>query len=250
MIKVFIDPHYEYLRPWIEGLHESFCKEGSVIYKGRNVVRKIVVAGENLIVKRYKKPNFFQRLAYSVWRKSKAVRAFLYAGRLNDMGVDSPAGIGVVEVYENLLFSYGYFISSECTYPSLKSLLGNPDFESHIDMAEALAGFVAHLHELGILHGDLNLSNILYSFDADGCPHFTVIDTNRSRFVSNPGVHECLDNMKRITHNRRLLEVVVRKYSAVRGLDGEDCVKYIMKRLDDFERRKRLKRRIFKKNKK
>ena len=98
MIKVFIDPHYEYLRPWIEGLHESFCKEGSVIYKGRNVVRKIVVAGENLIVKRYKKPNFFQRLAYSVWRKSKAVRAFLYAGRLNDMGVDSPAGIGAVEV--------------------------------------------------------------------------------------------------------------------------------------------------------
>lgn len=242
-MNIALNPDYGHLKTWIEDLPCRFERGGEIVYRGRNVVKRFVVGGQTVIVKKYKIPNIVQRIAYTFWRKSKAMRAYLYAGKLIGMGIKTPVGIACLEQYSGGLFNTGFFVSEECTYDSVSSVMA--DSRTEADMSVRLGRFIADMHRKGFLHGDLNLSNILYRRLPDGGVDFVVIDTNRSLFVDNPSRKQCLDNMKRVTHHRDLLEHIVRAYAAERKWDGQECVDEVMKALSDFERMKRM-RRMFK----
>lgn len=243
IMNIALNPDYGHLKAWIEELPCLFDREGDLLYRGRNTVKRFAVGGQIVIVKRYKTPNLIQRIAYTFWRKSKAMRAYLYAGRLKNMGIKTPTGIACVELSSGLLFNTGFFVSEECTYGSVASVMN--DSSSVADMSVRLGRFIADMHRRGFLHGDLNLSNILYRRMPDDSVEFVVIDTNRSKFVDKPSRKTCLDNMKRVSHHRDLLEKIVRAYAAERQWDEQECVDEVMKALSDFERMKRL-RRMFK----
>ena len=245
-MKIIIQPKYQPAFAFIAGLSETFETEGEVIYIGRNVVKKFHTAYGNWMVKQYKKPNFIQQLAYTFWRKSKAERAYLYAERLNSLGIDTPEGIGYIECRKNGLFHTGYFISTVCDYPSLYPVLvGKADFDKRL--TSALALFFVTLHQKGVLHGDPNLENILYHTDEEGKLRFSVIDTNRSVFKTLLSRKECLANLKRITHRRELLQYITQEYARLRQWPVSECVKQVMRELDKFEKRKEIKR-LFKHN--
>ena len=81
-----------------------------------------------------------------------------------------------IEQRKNGLFLDGYFVSLNCSYPPLSELLRKRDFDRH--PADELAAYMVELHKKGVLHGDLNLTNILYHTDKKGQYEFTLIDTN------------------------------------------------------------------------
>lgn len=238
-MKVVVHPKYQWASDFIASLPCRFSQEGEMLYQGRNLVKRFEWQGHTFIVKRYKRPKLIQRLAYTFWRKSKAERAYLFADKLLSLGIDTPEGIAYMEEKEGGLFATGYFVSACCTdRPVYPELVPVADFDKQL--ASSLAAFFAELHGKGILHGDLNLNNILYRFNPDGTYHFSVIDTNRSVFKASLTPSECFDNLKRVAHRRDLLHFIVAEYARVRSWNVEATVAAVEKSLTRFERKRRL----------
>lgn len=240
--KFIVNPACRDLARFVEKIPIVFDVEGQTVYEGRNTVKLFDVCGRTLVVKRYKRPFIHQRIDYTFIRKSKARRAYEYGMRIRECGIDTPEPIACVEEHKFGLFRTGYFVSSYCGDPDLRVLRENP-----LDnLMEAFAHFVVEMHEKGVLHGDLNLSNILYREDESESKgyHFTVIDTNRSRFVAEPSQRLCLRNMMRISHDRALNEWIVGRYADIRGWDRLECIATVERMLGAFEKRRSFKRKI------
>ncbi len=244
MMKICINPKYSNAGTHIRRLPEVFDREGKTIYESRNTVKSFPADnGDEWIVKRYKKFNIFQQIAYTLWCSSKAEKAYHYAHKLRGMGIDTPDAIAYIEIKRYGLLKHCYFISTACYAPATSSVLIN---DSCFDRrtASALAAFFVEMHKKGFLHGDVNLSNILFSEDTGGKIRFTVIDTNRSTFATNPTRRKCLDNLKRVTHHRGMLSYIVGEYARLRGWEVQDSINYTLLRLKQFERKISRKRRI------
>jgi tRNA A-37 threonylcarbamoyl transferase component Bud32 len=245
--KFVVNPAYGQYSDFVGRLPRCFDTEGELVYEGRNIVKLFNVNGQTLVVKQYKRPLFHQRIDYTFIRKSKARRAYDYALRFLECGIDTPDAVACVEEYKYGLFRTGFFVSAYCGDPDLRVLREKPEDA----LIEAFAAFVVRMHEKGIMHGDLNLSNVLYREDANGIMgyHFTMIDINRSKFISVPSQRQCLRNMVRISHDRALNAKIMACYAGIRGWNKEECVAKVERMLDIFEKKRSVKRKIkFKKN--
>lgn len=244
--KTVTSQSYERSARRIREIADNFDREGTIIYKGRNTLRRVNADGHQLVVKRYKKPNIFQRVAYTWFQPSKARRAFDYAERLLAIGIDTPAPAAWLERRRGGMTSE-YFFFSEPTEASSIASLATEGSPLPPDAAEALARFMESLHRHGFLHGDANLSNILFTRLPDGKFHFSVIDTNRSKWIKkHPTEKQLIENLVRLSHNRALLSDFARRYAAIAGLDPERFAGRLLRRLDSFEavreRRAKLKK--------
>lgn len=239
------------LRSFIERLPDAFANgEGEVIYDKRNQIRKFVTNdGQVIIVKRYKRPNGFQRLCYSTFWQNKAEKAYCFAERLLQMGIQTPAPLGALTLHNCLgLVEQYYFASNEDTNQECMILAREPEFADREALCDAIGAFLVEMHQKGFLHGDTNLANILYRKDPDGY-HFSVIDTNRSTFLNRPATHEeCIQNLSRISHHRDLLDLLASAYARHAGWNVQQTREEIEKSVTQFER-KRAMRRLFKKKK-
>lgn len=240
-MRIVIASEYEKFRPFLTSVPDLFReKRGMTLYEGRNEVRLFMVEGVPLVVKRYKKVNFIQKIVYSFFRLTKAARAFLFAARLRKLGISTPHEVAYMEQWKYGLFEIGYFVSLECKDIPLYDLLNLvPSFDKNL--ARELAHFIVELHSKGFLHGDMNLNNFLYHKDKKGC-HFSVIDTNRSHFCDGwPSRDACLRNFQTLTHRRDLYEYVVGEYAAFRHWEIGSAVDKAFYYLDKFEERHKRK---------
>lgn len=234
-----LHPDYQHLSDFIGQLPAIFSHEGELIYDKRNKVRRFIYKNEHLIVKKFKRPHLIQRIVYTYFKKSKAERAYSYAGVFRQSGIDTPHEIAFIEIKENGFFTESYFVSTECTDTPLMPVLNKVGFDKQI--AQELASYLVCLHTKGILHGDLNLNNILYRME-NGCCLFTLIDTNRSTFMTEPDMQTCMNNLKRLTHNKELMDYVVRAYATIRQWDPDKCATLVFRCLSSFEEKVRRKR--------
>lgn len=241
-MRMTIQPAYRDYSAFISRIPDIFDTEGEMIYQGRNTIKRFMYEGREWIVKRYKKPNLIQRISYTFFKKSKAERAYLFSFELQARGIDTPEGIAYIENRRNGLVDDCFFISATCNDRTVNSTFGGKEeFDTHL--ADCLAAFFVQMHTKGVLHGDLNLSNILYhKKDEEDAFAFSVIDTNRSVFKSSPTRQECLDNLKRVTHQRALLRYIVTQYAILREWNPEESVHTVMKALEKFERKRKMKR--------
>lgn len=207
--------------------------EGDVIYDKRNKIVRFSYDNRTFIVKKYKKVNFIQQIAYSFFCKSKAERAFEYAERYKQLGIATPQRIAYMEQKSMGMFSIGYFVCEESEGTECHLLLREvKDYDKNL--AEMVTDYILLMHSKGILHGDLNLSNFLY---ADS--HLTMIDINRTQFRDGmPTDAECLNNMVRLTHRKDLYEYLIGSYARKRKWDVGNTVKIANKLLYKFEHRK------------
>ena len=240
-MKIIVHPDYRHLTSFVQQLPYSFDSNGELLFQGRNTVKRYQVDGQTVVVKKYKHPNFFQRIAYTFFKSSKTERAYKFAALLRSKGIASPHEVAYIETKRHGLFTTGYFVSLNCDYPPTSILLSMDNFDH--PLADALARFLVQLHEKGVLHGDLNLTNILYKVDDAGNYQFALIDTNRSVFKT-PTPDECLDNLKRLTHKRELLIYIISLYARQRGWNAEKCVLKVIRQLERFEESRRIKRRF------
>ena len=236
-----IAPGNEHMAPVVEHVADVFdSHQGTLLHQGRNEIRRITIGtGKPVIVKRYKRANIVQRIAYTLFRPSKCRRAYEYAARFRQLGIGTPRGLAYAELACCGLFRDGYFFCEECSWESAKKTL--PDEGSYdAQLADAVVALVVELHKKGVLHGDLNLSNILFTKTADGY-QFMLIDTNRSHFLEHePSREQCICNLMRITHRRDLFEHIFRTYGKLRGWSPDATYASGLAALERFEHRKHI----------
>lgn len=211
--KIIIDSRYERHRKWIESLPETFDEGGELIYDGRNRVRLYTMDdGEKIVIKRYKRPMIHQMVAYGFFCKSKMMRAYYYAKRLLDNGIDTPEPVSFVEVRHCGLLTDGFFLSTYNPDPDCRILR---EEEGHVMLTKALAEHLVKEHRCGFLHGDTNLSNFLYHKDENEefGYHISTIDINRSHFKEHPTEEERMKCLSRLTHVKRAYDEILEAYN-------------------------------------
>jgi tRNA A-37 threonylcarbamoyl transferase component Bud32 len=250
-----INPEYaanDSLAKFIEHLPEAMVNgEGYLLYNKRNLIKYFDVPGiGRIVVKRYKRPSLLQRLIYSFFRDSKAKRAFHNAAELRKRGIDTPTGIAFVEDRQYGLFKYGYYLSDYDGASPIREKLVIPEMFDTV-MAEDFAAFAAELHGKGILHHDLNSTNVLYHKAENGHYAFSVIDINRMDFMpfgAQPSMPDCLENMTRFTGRMDLYEYVLRRYVEIRGWDKEaelrEAIRVKVRHDEQWRRRKAFLRKL------
>ncbi len=117
-MKIEISPDYQYMAKELFDIPRMFDEEqGEIVYSGRNFVRRFIIQGTPVVAKRFKRVNFFQQIAYTFFRSTKAERAFRYAGIFRKRGIETPHEIAFLETYEHGLFTTGYLICTACPDP-------------------------------------------------------------------------------------------------------------------------------------
>lgn len=222
-----------------------FEENGTVIFAGRNMIKKMVVDGESVIVKRFKRPNFIQKIIYTFFRKTKAYRAYHNGVELEKRGVNTPRAIEFVETRRWGLTDYCYYITGEMNYPPLEDWTDRDDWDEEV--AREFAGFAAELHEKGVLHWDLNDTNVRVRKENNGRISFSVIDINRMEFYAEGKVIPvkiCMDNLTRFTGRMDLFEFVVREYAKARGMDEKSTLSLGVEIKEKHDRAWRRRKRV------
>ncbi|MCM1450752.1 MAG: lipopolysaccharide kinase InaA family protein [Clostridium sp.] len=231
-----VNKDFRRLEPLISSVPSLFPKEGKILHDGRNQVKEMRLGGKTAIVKRYKKPNFFLKLQFAFLNNCKAKKAYRYGKAFAEAGLRTPAPIAYIIEGRWPLIRGSYFISEPVEGRCLNDFLSASDTA----LIKSLAKEIAKMHGAGLMHGDLNLTNIY--IDASG--NFRFIDTNRSKMRKNPGIDACAENLMRLTHDRELLEKIAREYADIRGWNSDIFAEKTLGRLTAFQRKKAVLRRL------
>ena len=230
---------------FMQKLPSLFEKEGELLFHSRNTIKRFILSdGMEIVVKKYKTPIFIQRVVYSFIRKSKAERAFLNAAELLRRGIDTPENIAWASVSCSGLFHTGYFVSDVNDAPAIEDALGTGESFNKA-LAEDFAQFVAMLHTKGIVHKDLNCTNVLFRPKSEGNYEFSLIDNNRMKFFSEgvePSMKQCMENLTLFTGDLEVLRHVAIYYTISRGWDRDMADKIMDVKIEHDRKWKRKKR--------
>jgi len=215
---------------------------GRLLYNGRNQIRLFTTGGQLFVVKRYKRHNWLKSIVYTFFRKNKALRSYENARRLRERGFATPHEVAYVEQRHLGLIRQVYYV---CEYTDAQAirppLIEQEPFDRHL--ATDYARYVARLHEAGVLHRDLNPTNVLFRTTADGYA-FELIDINRMRFYDGPVPKgECMENLTLFWWLTDVYRFVLSEYSAARGwtaADQDEAVRVKQRHDRAWVRRKRL----------
>ena len=184
MNRYMINGEFPELKEFALGIPKDFHRIGEIIQDHRNVIKKVTTPEGTFVIKNFKGMYFFNRLAYSIFRKSKAERSYLYSILLRDKGILTPPPVAWIDCYRWGLLTQSYFISKFYPYKSLSEILKHLDINNY-DYKKTLyshvASFALTLHRLDIYHDDFSLGNILVIENPDGFS-FALVDLNRVLF--------------------------------------------------------------------
>lgn len=226
--KAYVDAGFCTLTSYVKALPALFKYDsGTVIYKGRNELREMNWYGTKVVIKSFRVPNLINRIAYGVFRSSKAQRSFEYAEMLRREGIGSPTPVAYYTERNGLLFTRSYYVSlkSECPYSYVNLMRG--DFPGQEEILRAIARTTAALHEKGYLHKDYSRGNILFRHTDKGV-EVEIIDLNRIRFRT-VDMEEGCRNFERLPGTPEMFAILADEYAKARGFDANECLKLILK---------------------
>lgn len=226
-MRKIVNPNFLHLNDWIQQVPSLFKSgEGKILFTGRNQIRLFEIDGEELVVKRYKRHDIVKAFAYTFFRKNKACKSYENAVRLREYGFCSPQEVAYLECTFAGLIIQVYYI---CVYTDAKPirprLIEQKPFNEQL--AVAYARYVASLHEAGVLHCDLNPTNVLFT-EHNGNYGFELIDINRMRFYNGPvPKEECMENLTLFYWLTPVYRFILDEYAHQRGWTEVDKVEAI-----------------------
>lgn len=249
--QIIVSPGYVDYKLFIDEIPELFCKDqGQIIYNGRNQIRSFNEANKTIIVKRFKRPDLIKKIIYSFFRKNKAEKAYNNAFEIIRRGFTTPQPIAYLKEIQGILLNYVYYACEYTDYEPIKDYLNN-DSTLDKDLALAFGIYVADLHKKGIIHNDLNCTNVLFKRN-EGKYIFTLIDINRMQFKKEGmtfSKYQCLDNLTKFSEFNDAYKTVLCGYLNARGWkenNYDEAIK-IKLRHDARWKRKKLITGLFKK---
>ena len=216
---------------------QSFDSEGEILVKGKRNTLKIFSLGGRIInIKKFKTPNFVNRLAYKYIRKSKAKRSYEYAQLLLKKGIGTPLPIGFLENSDVLGLKDSYYVSEQLdadfTFRALVEDSRFPDFEN---IVKAFTRFTFHLHENGIEFKDHSPGNTLIRKTPEGKYDFFLVDLNRMNFHSSMPFELRMKNMARLTPHQHMVAMISEEYAHLCGEKPEKVFDYLWEETSKFQ---------------
>lgn len=244
-MKPYINPQYEHLREEIINAMNGNYIASKVFCHKRNIVEKFSMQGKEYVIKIYRQPNLFNRIAYTFFRKSKARRAYTYAERLLGLGIDTPKPVAYMERKKNGIFSTGYFISEYLPYDLMCDAYSEvPDSEKR-RLTKDFMDFTLEMHSRKVLPLDFNSSNIFYHYDEEaGCYRFAITDINRMRFGKTPTTSEVMRSFEQFGVKAEGLYKLAVYYCGQKGSDIEYSIFMFLFHRIISRTKKRLKQRF------
>ena len=239
----FILDNYRGLKPKLNCLIDDFNSRGSLIKHSRNTIKKIKIDNLILNIKRFKRPNFFNKIIYTFFRLSKAQRSFNYARRLIDLGILTPEPICYYNTYKSGLIYQSYYMCENVDYDyDMEFVFENIKLDGRDELIKRFTYFTHNLHENGIMFLDHSRSNTLIKKNNNSYS-FYLIDLNRMKFKSL-SINERLRNFKRLKMSDEVLEKVSEYYSDLVKIDKQLIFKKIKKYSENFENNRKLRKKI------
>lgn len=224
-MRIHVNTTTEHLRDFAQRLPELFDREGEVLHTGRNTIKAFEVKGEQLAVKRFRRPNLLRAVIYTFFRRSKARRSYEHAVRLRALGIDSPEPIAWSEYRRHGLLSDSYYVSRRSDYAPLSQTTEHFPAAGTLPVLEAFARFAVRLHEKGVEHRDFNHGNILWTRTAGSTYRFQLIDINRMHFEERSlSSRACMINLRRLSCPAVAFLYILDRYAEARGWDVDDTL--------------------------
>lgn len=216
-----VNPAFSSLEGFIKDLPDNYHKMGKTIYKGRNELKEIECGGVCMVVKSFRIPNLINRIAYGIFRPSKARRSYEYAKLILEKGIGTPLPVGYCTRRRWFLFSESYYacLKSEC--PNTYKDLIDGKFPDTERILKAIAALTAHIHKNNMLHKDYSRGNILFKNTPNGVK-LEIIDLNRIRF-HKVGMQEGCRNFERLPGTDRMTRCMANEYARIMGYNPDEC---------------------------
>lgn len=275
-ITLIVNPKYEgntALMAFLRTLPDTFADGGTVLWNKRNQIRRFVITNGNekagneadtgetsadrggsitLVVKKYKHPNVFLKIG-ALFSQTKAEKAYRNGMELIRRGFLTPEPVACLEIMGTVFIKEDYLVTLNTDWRPIADALERPDWNK--SLASDFGRFAARLHQHGILHNDLNKTNVLYNVGTD----FQLIDNNRMRFLppvskpadkaqappqkyQMPSDKACMENLTRFTGNLALFSFVAEAYARARGLDADLWSRRALRQKRRHDRRWHLKK--------
>ncbi|MBA3697605.1 MAG: hypothetical protein H0W78_01890 [Planctomycetes bacterium] len=181
-----------------------------VIYRGRNTLTRLTVAGREIVAKAFPPPQTLIKRLQRFGREAKPVRAFDHATAMQRLGIGTPEPLAVLTAADGR----GWYLCAWAEGYTTFRRVSSDQVSEHQPLCSALGTFIGKMHRLGAYHFDSTPGNILYRPDQLP-PVFLVVDCNRMRF-GRIGVWQGLRSLAQLDWHGRLLE----SYCAERGWDA------------------------------
>ncbi len=261
-----INPKYAFANRFVGQLTKpgwfNSPANGTVLHAGRNTIKMFESNGVKLVVKRFGRLSILNRIIYGRLRKSKACRAYEYATKLRELGIDTPEEVAYTDIRKHGLLAESYFVSLHTEYHSMlpffhKRTLNKEEFQRIVPLLNALVKFLLKLHEAGVIHNDLNYTNILYNYPDSNSPDinnlpaeeekysFTIIDINRMEFKQRLSLEERLHNLRRLNVSAPAYTHIFQEYAKNIGENPQRVeqigLKFRKEFVDKREKNKRIK---------
>jgi hypothetical protein len=230
------------LDKFIVGLPEAFNHLGTIVQNNRNELRKVVTQNGELIVKNFRGMYFFNRLAYSLFRKSKAERSFLHSQILNQNGILTPAHVAWIDRYRWGLLQDSFFVCVYDPHPTLKVFRSNSDAMERADVLRQLATFTYKLHSLGIYHEDFSVGNILVKKVSDSYD-FILLDLNRMKF-GRRSYRNKLRGFNKLDLPKEDLDILLTEYARLSAMPVPETLDVFWKDKNAASALRKLRRKI------
>lgn len=219
------NPSFKQFEKFMKDLPDNYKKMGKVIYKGRNELKEIEYNGVTVVIKSFRIPNIINRIAYGIFRPSKAKRSYDYASLILQKGIGTPLPVGYYTSRKWFLFSESYYVSlkSECPYTYKDIMDGKyPGTEK---IVKEIAALTAYMHQNNMIHKDWSRGNILFKEDEKGIK-LEIIDLNRIRF-HKIGMEEGCRNFERLPATEQMTRWMSEKYAEIMGYNPCKCFEII-----------------------
>ena len=244
-MNIVVASEYEDLKAWLTQVPRLFAdNQGELLYRARNQIRLFDVDGRKLVVKRFKRNGIVKAMVYTLFRKNKARKSYENAGLLRQRGFTTPHEVAYIEQRTAGLVTQVYYV---CAYtdaqPIRPRLIEQEPFDERL--AVSYARYVASLHEAGVLHRDLNPTNVLFSESGEpAAVSFELIDINRMQFFDGAVPKAaCMENLTLFYWLTPAYRYILNEYARQRGWSEDDVAEAIrVKQRHDrrWIRRKRL----------
>lgn len=229
------------LAAFVSGLPQTFESGDDVLHAGRNTIKRFVTDGRSVVVKRFSRHGLLMRLIRSIGGSNKAQASYDNARELIRRGFDTPEPIGAVVEHGLGGITDAYYLCAETKNRAIREELQSDNWNR--ELAASYGRFVARMHQAGVLHRDLNNTNVLWERVGDEY-RFELIDVNRMDFYDTKIPDEaCMENLTLFTGRRDLFQAVVQSYAEAREWSGAQ-VERAGRVKTRHDRRWRLKKRL------
>jgi len=228
-------------KPLLENVQEYFTKANQSIWDKRNKIKIIPFLNEEIAVKSFKIPHSINKIAYTLFRPSKARRSYENSIRIRAF---VPKPIGYREFKKWGLLHESYFLSEKYAYDfTIREVLTDTSFRDKQNIFIQFVAFTHALHQENVHHLDYSPGNILIKKCATGTYEFKVVDVNRMQFQSL-SKQARIESFSKLWASDEDLTQIVQAYAKLSDIEVSEAVNIALLASQRHKKRKNFKKRL------